>query len=365
MPNLNQTESTVNFNVVVAGTLFILSILIGGLYYLLQNDKPIRNYSTFYYLEKDYEGTKDRIQKTTKNGNQIETVYENNLIQDFNVNDKYLLVSEGSPNQQSQGLLINRTNYDEKTKIDFGNNYLSYIIPNQEKFLVVSEEVNNYDNTRNYAGKLFELETDKPLIEVNPQGLAKNVSSVIYNKSKSLLVFVGFDNRRYVLNMLDYNQISRLETFYGFFSGFINDTSVLVGQYSSNQLNILNLVNLEKIDYPQPEKDKNIYLYLDAVSSKDLKTVFYTSKEQSDINALGIVKTLDSKDEITVKNYSLEGLKISRDEKTLFIKAYSKIEKLKTAKDYSYSPRATQFIYDINSKRIVQQIDNANTLIVP
>ena len=359
-------EKYVSFNVIISGVCLTLITLIAGLYYLLYTDKPIKDYSTIYYLQKNYEGTKDRIQKTTKNGNQTQTIYISDTIQNFTINDRYLLVTEGVEESLSSGILISRTNYDDKTRVNLNSNYASYLIPNQDKFLLSLEGINEFNNLRNYTGLLYELAIDGKLTQINPNNLVQNISVPIYNLSRSLVSFVGFDNRRYLLNTRDYTQISRIETFYAFYSNFVSDTVVLVGKYNFiDKLTALDLVTLQSTDYQMPDTKDELYTYMDAVRIDKPETLFYTRKKQIGNSSEGEVRSLDGKYEIIIKDYSLEKLKVSRDNKTLFIEGYSKPENQKKNKDYTYKAKPTEFIYDISSKRIVDKIESVTNLIIP
>jgi hypothetical protein len=349
MLTLNEYKTLI-FNM-IAFLLLVSLVLAGLLEYKVLTSAP-----DVLVQQSLFDGINDRIIKTKDNLKSYDTLFSAPNIQDFETTKNQLLVTTGIKNQESTLQLV-----DLKSKvikpIKYSNKYVGQIIAGADKFAMLVEDLKEFegDNIRTYKSKLAMItEQNQQVVDLNPQFLATQVDNIFINPSGSLLVFTGLGDARYLLDLEDTNNITKINNLEsGLNLGFINDSQLALTGYSlgsETRIKFADIVN-DQSSFTSLNNEK----FSQIVIGPDAKDIYYSQNKNvrgSEVKGLKNLKTNYFKFD---PQYSFESIKLSpKDLFILFEKQdYDSLSNPNSI--YNYSTTKSFAIYNLKIQYLPSQ----------
>jgi hypothetical protein len=335
------------FNKYFISSLIILSSLILLLTVGLNARQVLIDIPTFAVINKTLGGL-DKIVLYTNGPNNPQTIYEAKDIQTFAINKQNMLVSVGPLNKTSMLYSLNLSTKKIETVALAGTYFVSEIVATRNKFALSLEEVK--DNTRTFQSQLgIYNPQDKQLALPKSELYATDVVNLKVNPLGNLVMFSGFNSYRYVIDIDKPESIKKLDQFFNYSSGFVDDISIMTGTYNTDQLEIYNLETGSK----RPYKVSNS-LFQEVLATRDAQTIFYTIKNGPEESKRYKIMS-NNLPEIASSEYSYENIAI--DNKSGYI-SYEGIPanqyeaRFNAQNNYIYKPKI--FFFSIKNKQIIE-----------
>lgn len=295
-----------------------------------------------------FDGVNDRIIKTKDNLKSYDTIFTAPNIQDFETTKNQLLVTTGIKSQESKLQLV-----DIKSKvikpIEYSNKYIGQIIAGADKFVMLVEDLKEFEgnNIRTYKSKLAMItEQNQKVVDLNPQFLATQVDNIFINPSCSLLVFTGLGDARYLLDLEDTNNITKINNLEsGLNLGFINDSLLALTDYSlgsETRIKFVDIIN-DQSSFTSLNNEK----FSQIVISPDTKDIYYSQNKNvqgSEVKGLKNLKTNYFKFD---SQFSFENIKIAPKDLFILFEKQDYGSLSNSGSIYNYSTTKSFAIYNL------------------
>jgi hypothetical protein len=294
---------------------FIICIISLITLLLLQSNKPLPIKTPYLYINQAIDTSTSRIIRTSDGGKTKDIVYEGKNIQNFAINGELIMVAEGLKSQKSALKIFNIK--DKKIQdIDFKDKHVDKILSFQDKFLMLFEDASQ--GYRNYRGQIGIY---NPITKIfdnpNPQFYATDVSQLYINPSGNLAVFTGFNSYKFLMDLNNYNNITRLEE-YNYTSGFMDESSLISANYNKIEVKTTDVVTgkSEFRTLPKPQ-------FQEIIGIKD--EVYYTERvENIEYNKYVLYKL--NRNLIVDSGTSYENLLSDKDHNYIAMSTYTDLE---------------------------------------
>ncbi len=324
---------------------FVSSAILLIVLSIYQSNKPVNFITDNLYVLEVVNSQEDRLIKTNNVGVTKSVIYEGKKIQNFGVNQGKLLIATGQKNKKSTIELINLS--DKSTKlIELGDQYVSKIIPVNIKFVFLYEEVS--EGFRAYKAKIGIIDiATMQISNPNPSFLANDVAELYANREGTLAVFSGFNGYKYLLDLVNTDNIVRIPTGFNFTANFINQKTLVAGLYNNENIMFIDLVtnNVEKKTLESK--------YFESILATNNGNLFYTIKNGDEYSSLYRLTDLNKSINFVSSSESFKDPIIDNKEQYLAFKKISN-ETIQIEKDYSKvgTINSQILVYDTKSKQV-------------
>jgi len=319
-----------------------------------------------FYIEQDLLNKTERLVHTNAEFGDKTILYENQNIQHYAVNKKYIVISTRNADGSNTLHLIHRESKKIK-EISFTNHAISNLTiqPEGTTAMFIGSAMEQTEagllpssNTYIYA---YNISNDK-IERINPQNTANYATNLIYSSDGSALLYQGDNATYYLLDSKNY------------------DNLVIIGRHDmsggfngkNNKIVFNNIINFSpNISIYNSNKQESVLtgdeiFPIDPVFAHSSDTIFFSSKiaqedlalNQFEIKAISVDKKIS--DIVSIKDKSLELPLISQDDRYLVIEQYDTDASVDPSDirivGLQLKPGTAQLIiYDIETQKIIDK----------
>jgi hypothetical protein len=336
----------------VISSLSIVAITLATLSY--QKSLTI-NLPTLYVLQRKYNQTSDRIIRTDGLLNSPETIFESADIQLFSVVNNKMIVATGKKLTNSNLQLVDLVKKKVES-IESPEGYITEMVSGGEKVVFALDKIVDGFPERKSILNIFSVAT-KQFTQPKVQNFAVSVSNLHLSGDNQLLLFSGFGSYHYVVDMDNFESVTKIQTKMNYSTGFdYTNKKILAAGFYSKDFKLVDVNNGIETAYSLPTDS-----FKDIVLARAGSDIYFSIKNapandyKSKIFKFG---KLGNSDLIKSEIFSYELPKIDKSDRFIALESYSKVDLEKT-EDFRVAglqvrpPSATIVVFDTKTQQLI------------